>query len=183
MFLALSLTEGDRSRGVIGSILVLAMSCLLYLALRIGFTSGYQHQIDPAHVAAQLRWLNFPDRFFVGLILAQALPLLLLVLIATKAARLAAYLLISAVVMAVTALATEVTDVGLLLGETLPFYATIFILTWNGALPARDKATCLARPASRRAAGCRTCPMTDAERFDARRPKKLRGRNRPRTVV
>jgi hypothetical protein len=59
---------------------------------------------------------------------------------------LAAYLLISAVVMAVTALATEVTDVGLLLGETLPFYATIFILTWNGALPARDKATCLARP-------------------------------------
>jgi hypothetical protein len=25
------------------------------------------------------------------------------------------------------------TDVGLLLGEMLPFYATIFILAWNGA--------------------------------------------------
>jgi len=36
--------------------------------------------------------------------------------------------LISAAAVAVTALATEVSDVGLLLGETLPFYATIFIL-------------------------------------------------------
>jgi len=37
------------------------------------------------------------------------------------------------------ALATDVTDVGLLLGETLPFYAAIFILLWNGALVVRGK--------------------------------------------
>jgi hypothetical protein len=48
--------------------------------------------------------------------------------------------LISAAAVAVTALATDVTDVGLLLGKTLPFYAAIFILAWNGALPASNKA-------------------------------------------
>lgn len=63
MFMALSLIEGDRSRGVVGSILVLAMSCLLYLALRVGFTSGYSHQIDPTQIMAQLKLLNFPDHF------------------------------------------------------------------------------------------------------------------------
>jgi hypothetical protein len=47
--------------------------------------------------------------------------------------------LISAAAVAVTALATEVSDVGLLLGETLPFYATIFILfrKCNGNLHSR----------------------------------------------
>jgi hypothetical protein len=39
--------------------------------------------------------------------------------------------------MALVAIATGVTDVGLLVGETLPFYAVIFILAWNGALPMR----------------------------------------------
>ena len=92
-----------------------------------------------------LKSLNFPAHFFVQLILAQALPPLLLILIATEEPRLAAYLLISAAAVAVTALATEVSDVGLLLGETLPFYATIFILVWNGALPVHDRATCSAR--------------------------------------
>jgi hypothetical protein len=37
------------------------------------------------------------------------------------------------------ALATDVTDVGLLLGETLPFYAAIFMLAWDGALGASTK--------------------------------------------
>jgi hypothetical protein len=141
MFVALLLGEGDRSRGVVGSILALAIGCLLYLALRIGFTSGYAHQVDPAQIVAQFKSLNFSAHFFIQMILAQGLLLLLLVLIATKRPRLAAYLLISAAVVVVTALATDVSDVGLLLGETLPFYATIFILAWNGALPGHAKAT------------------------------------------
>jgi hypothetical protein len=140
MFLASSLAEGDRSRGVVGSILVLATSCLLYLLLRAGFTSGYQHQIDPAQIVAQLKSLNFPGHFFIQLILAQGLPLLLLVFIATKQPRYAAYLLISAAAVSVTALATDVTDVGLLLGESLPFYATIFILACNGVFSGPAKA-------------------------------------------
>jgi hypothetical protein len=139
MFAALLLVEGDRSRGVVGSILLLATSCLLYLALRIGFTSGYAHQIDPAHIVAQLTSLNFPAHFFIQLILAQGILVLLLVLIATKQPRYAAHLLISATAVSAVALATDVTDVGLLLGEMLPFYATIFILAWNGAFAVRAK--------------------------------------------
>jgi hypothetical protein len=111
------------------------------LALRIGFTSGYAHQIDPAHIVAQLKSLNFSAHFFIQIVLAQGLLVLLLVFIANKRARFAAYLLISAAAVAVTALATDVTDVGLLLGETLPFHATIFILAWNGALPGHAKPT------------------------------------------
>jgi hypothetical protein len=139
LFVAVLLSECDRSRGVVGSMLALAISCLLYLVLRIGFTSGYAHQIDPAQIAGQLKSLNFSAHFFIQLILAQGLLVLLLVLIATKQPRHAAYLLIAVVAIVVTALATDVTDVGLLLGETLPFYAAIFILAWNGALPANAK--------------------------------------------
>jgi hypothetical protein len=137
IFLALLVAEGDRSRGVVGSILVLATSCLLYLVLRVGFTLGYQHQIDPPHIIAQLTSLNFPALFFIQLFLAQGMLVLLLIFIATREPRYAAYLAISAAAVAVVALATDVTDVGLLLSETLPFYATIFVLAWNGAPAAR----------------------------------------------
>jgi hypothetical protein len=116
---------------------VLAASCLLYLALRIGFTTGYAHQIDPAGIIGRVAGLTFPAHFFVQLILAQGIPILLLVLSAMKAARYAVYLAAAAGVMALVAVTTGVTDVGLLVGESLPFYAVIFILTWNGALPMR----------------------------------------------
>jgi hypothetical protein len=118
---------------------VLATSCVLYLALRIGFTSGYAYQIDPVHIVTQLTSLNFPAHFFIQLILAQGMLVLLLIFIAIRQPRYAAYLAISAIAVSVVALATDVTDVGLLLGEILPFYATIFILTWHGALAVRAK--------------------------------------------
>jgi hypothetical protein len=145
MFVVPLLVEGDRSRGVVAPIVVLATSCVLYLAIRIGFTSGYQHQIDPAHIVAQLISLNFSPHFFIQLILAQGVLILLLIFIATKQPRYAAYLLASAAAVSVVALATDVTDVGLLLGEMLPFYATIFILAWNGAFAARGKDSTLLR--------------------------------------
>jgi hypothetical protein len=140
MFGTLSLAERDRRPGVVGSIFVLLVGCMLYLALRIGFTAGYQHQIDPAHIAGQFTSLNFPTHFFIQMISAQGMLVLLLILIMTKRPRYAACLLISAAAVCVVALATDVTDVGLLLGETLPFYAAIFMLLWNGALtaPAKD---------------------------------------------
>jgi hypothetical protein len=104
---------------------VLVLSCALYLALRIAFTSGYNHQIDPAHIIVQLTSLHFVSHFFVQLIPAQGLLVLLLVLIAIETPRYAVYLLISSAAIAATALATDVTDVGLLVGENLPFFATI----------------------------------------------------------
>jgi hypothetical protein len=137
MFVAQLVFEHDRRRGVVVSVIVLAASCLLYLALRIGFTTGYEHQIDLVGIAGRVASLSFPAHFFVQLILAQGILILLLVLIAMKVARYAVYLAAAAGVMAFVAVATGVSDVGLLVGETLPFYAAIFILTWNGSLPMR----------------------------------------------
>jgi hypothetical protein len=88
-------------------------------------------------IVGRIASLTFPAHFFVQLILAQGVLILLVVLIAMKAARYAVYLAVAAGVMALVAVATDVTDVGLLVGETLPFYAVIFILIWNGALPMR----------------------------------------------
>jgi hypothetical protein len=141
MFLGLLLWERDRGGGVVGSVLVLVLSCALYLALRIAFTSGYNHQIDPAHIIVQLASFHFASHFFVQLILAQGLLVLLLVLIAIETPRYAVYLLISSAAIAATALATDVTDVGLLVGENLPFYATIFLLTWARAAAVRTEET------------------------------------------
>jgi hypothetical protein len=137
VFLAL-LLAGDRSRGIVASIIVLAASCLLYLMLRIGLTSGYAHQIDPGHVIGQLTSLRFSGHFFSQL-LAQGMPAFLVILIAIRRPRYAAYLLAGATAVCVLAVATDVTDVGLLLGETLPFYAAIFLLAWGRALPLRNK--------------------------------------------
>jgi hypothetical protein len=133
MFLALLLAGEERNRGVVGSIIVLAASCVLYLVLRIGFTSGYAHQIDPIHIIARLTSPSFPAHFFIQMALAQGMLALLLILIAMRQPRYAAYLLASAAIVCVMALATDVTDVGLLLGETLPFYAAIFMLAWSRA--------------------------------------------------
>lgn len=110
---------------------MLAASCLLYLVLRIGLTTGYEHQIDPAGIIGRVTALTFPAHFFVQLILAQGILVLLLVLIAMKTTRYAVYLAASAGVMALVAVATDVTDVGLLVGETLPFYA-VTSLFWPG---------------------------------------------------
>jgi hypothetical protein len=140
MFLALLLFGRDRSRGVLISILVLVASCCVYLALRIGFTAGYAHQIDPARIVAQLGSLSFPAHFFVQLILAQGVIFLLLLLVGIKQPRYAAYLLMAAAGMSFLALSTNVTDVGVIIGETLPFYAVVFILTWNEALPKQVQA-------------------------------------------
>ena len=140
MFGTLCVLERDRRPGVVGSIFVLLIGCLIYLLLRTGFTSGYQHQIDPAHIAGQLTSLNFPTHFFIQMISTQGMLVLLLILIMAKRPRYAVCLLISPATVCVVALATDVTDVGLLLGETLPFYAAIFMVLWNGALtaPAKD---------------------------------------------
>jgi hypothetical protein len=104
-------------------------------AIGRGLTTGYEHQTDPRLIAARLQSLSFPDHFFTQLLLGQGMLLLLLLCIALKRLRYAAYLFAAAATMAIVALAAGVTDVGLLVGETLPFYATIFLLAWNGALP------------------------------------------------
>jgi hypothetical protein len=79
---------------------------LLYLVLRIGLTTGYEHQIDPAGIIGRVTALTFPAHFFVQLILAQGILVLLLVLIAMKTTRYAVYLAASAGVMALVAVAT-----------------------------------------------------------------------------
>ena len=145
MFLALLFFGKERNRGVVGSVALLAASCLLYLVLRIGLTSGYAHQIDPVHIVAQLTSLDFPAHFFIQSVLAQGLLVLLLGLVAMRHPHYAAYLLLSAAAVLVMALATNVTDAGLLLGETLPFCAAIFMLAWSGALTAGAEKTLPAR--------------------------------------
>jgi hypothetical protein len=131
MFLSVILFEGDRCFNTVASALALTVSCLAYLTLRVLFTTGYEHQIVPWLVIANFHSFRpFPE-FLFQWILSQGLLVLLLICIAMKQLRYAAYLLLAAAAMAVVALGTAVTDLGLLLGETLPFYAVMFLLTWH----------------------------------------------------
>jgi hypothetical protein len=151
MFMAVRL-GGDRRRGIVISVALLVGACLLFLMLRVGFTTGYEHQIDPGLIVARLVSPNFPEHFFVQLLLGQGLLILLVLGIALRRPRYACYLLAAAAIMAIVALATDVTDVGLLVGESLPFYAVIFILAWSGHLPRRASAK-LATPGAGEALG------------------------------
>jgi hypothetical protein len=131
MFASQYLFEGDRRRGVAGSVVVLATTCLVYLALRMEFTTGYEYQIDVGEIGARLTALEFPHHFFIQLFLSQALFIVLLLGIAMREPRYVGYLLVSAAVIAIVAIGTAVTDVGILLGETLPFYAVLSVLAWQ----------------------------------------------------
>ena len=79
--------DGDRRRGIVLSVALLVGAGLLYLTLRIGFTTGYEHQIDPGRIVARLAAPNFPEHFFVQLLLGQGLLVLLVLGIALRRPR------------------------------------------------------------------------------------------------
>jgi hypothetical protein len=64
---------------------------------------------------------------------------MLLLGIAMKHARYAAYLLLAAATVSVVGIAARESELALLLGETLPFYAIIFFLSQFGALQPRPR--------------------------------------------
>jgi hypothetical protein len=69
--------------------------------------------------------------FLFQWILSQGLLVLLLFFIALRRPRYAAYLVLAAAAIAVVAAGTANTGLGLLWGETLPFYVLIFLLAWR----------------------------------------------------
>ena len=144
MFLARFLLDGDHRRSDAVSILVLAAGSLSYLLFRKLFTSGNEHQIDPHSLIYGLISFSPSRDFIFQSFLSQGLLVVLLLGIAVKCPRYAAYLLLAAAAVTVVGIATRESQLALLYGETLPFYAIIFFLGQFGALqpepPAVSKA-------------------------------------------
>jgi hypothetical protein len=139
MFSSRLLFEADRRRSDVTSVLVLAAGSLAYLLFRKLFTSGNEHQIDLHSLINGL--ISFrPSRDFIfQSVLSQGLLVMLLLGIAMKHARYAAYLLLAAATVSVVGIAARESELALLLGETLPFYAIIFFLSQFGALQPRPR--------------------------------------------
>jgi hypothetical protein len=134
MFSARLLFDGDRRRSDVTSVLVLAAGSLTYLLFRMLFTSGNEHQIDPHSLINGLISFSPSRDFIFQSFLSQGLLVMLLLGIAVKRPRYAAYLLLAAAAVTVVGIATKESRLALLYGETLPFYAIIFFLTQFGAL-------------------------------------------------
>jgi hypothetical protein len=134
MFSARLVFDGDNRRSDIMSVLVLTAGSLTYLLLRGLLTSGNEHQIDPHSLIDGL--ISFrPSRDFIfQSFLSQGLLVMLLLGIAVKRPRYAAYLLLAVAAVTFVGIATKESRLALLYGETLPFYAIIFFLAQNGAL-------------------------------------------------
>lgn len=134
MFSVRLLFDSDRRRSDVTSVLVLAAGSLTYLLFRKLFTSGNEHQIDPHSLINGL--LSFsPSRDYIfQSFLSQGLLVLLLIGIAMKRLRYAAYLLLAAAVITGVGIAAQESRLALLYGETLPFYAIIFFVTQFGGL-------------------------------------------------
>lgn len=135
MTTALLLFEGGRSRSLVLSALVLLAGCLTYLIMRKLFTTGYEHQISPGAVVTNLTSFRLSREFIFQSILSQGLLLLLVAGIAIKAPRHATCLCIAAAAVIVVALGARVSETALVSGETLPYFAVIFLLTQAGRLP------------------------------------------------
>ena len=129
MFLALLLFEGDRQRSIVSSVLVLTAGCITYLVLRKLFTSGYEHQISPHSIVSSLMSPKLSRAFLFQSVLSQGLLVTLLLGIAVKHLRYAAYLLLAAGAVVTVAFGTKESQTALVSGETLPFYTVIFLLT------------------------------------------------------
>jgi hypothetical protein len=131
MFSARLLFE-DRSRGDLASVVVLIASSVIYLLLRKLFTSGYEHQIDPYQLVTALISFRPSRDFWFQSVLTQGLILVLLVSIALRNPRYAAYLLLSAGAVTMVGMAARESQFALLWGEPLPYYAAFFFVTQFG---------------------------------------------------
>ncbi len=139
VFSAQLLFEAEHRRSVVPSVLVLAVGCLSYLAVRKLFTSGYEHQIDPQSILNSLISLKFSHRYLFQSVLSQGLLAMLLLCIALKRPRYAVYLLLGVGAVTLVAVGTRQSQLALVTGETLPFYAVIFFLTQRGSWPQMEQ--------------------------------------------
>jgi hypothetical protein len=128
MFSALLLFEDDRPRNIVLSVLVLFGGCVFYLALRKLFTSGYEHQISPEFIASSLMSPKFSRAFLFQSVLSQGLLAMLLLAIAVRHPRYAAYLLLATGTMFLVGIGTQESQMALVSGETLPFYMVFFLI-------------------------------------------------------
>jgi hypothetical protein len=128
MFSALLLLEDDRPRNLMLSVSVLIAGCITYLVLRKLFTSGYEHQISPGFIVSNLKSPKFSRAFLFQSVLSQGLLAMLLLAVALKHLRYAAYLLLAAAAVTLVGFGTAESQMALVSGETLPFYAVIFLV-------------------------------------------------------
>lgn len=135
MFCAAWLLKVDRSRDTVYAALVLLAGGFIYLLLRATFASGYEHQISPRHIVDSLTSFRLTRDFVFQSILSQGLFAILIVGISVKAPRYAACLCIAAAAVIATAIGARVSETALVTGETLPFFAVIFVLAQDGRLP------------------------------------------------
>ena len=129
MFASVLIFEADRRSGVILSVLALVVACIAYLLLREQLTSGNEHQITVQPVIAGLLSFKISRDFLFQSILSQALLGWLVLAIAFRDLRYAAYLLLSISVVTLVGIGAQVSQVALVVGEAVPFCATIFLLT------------------------------------------------------
>jgi hypothetical protein len=134
MFSSLLLFDGQRDRRVVSSVLVLIAGCLAYLILRKLYAAGYEHQIEPGSIVRNLMAFDLSRDFIFQSVLSQGLMLVLLLGIAFKYPRYAAYLLLATGAVCFVAVAARVNETALVSGETLPFYAVMFLLAQSGGL-------------------------------------------------
>jgi hypothetical protein len=137
LFSARLLVEESHRSADVKSIFVMAASGLGYLLIRVGFTSGNEHQIDPYSLLEALLSFNPSRDYIFQSFLSQGLLVLLLVSTAVKRPWEAVYLSLAVVAITVLGIATNESGLALLYGETLPFYAIIFYLAWSGDLQER----------------------------------------------
>jgi hypothetical protein len=134
-FSARLLFEDEHCLSIASSVLALVVGCLTYLVVRKLLTSGYEHQIDPQAIMHSLISPKFSPGYFFQSVLSQGLLAMLLLCIAIRQPRYAVYLVLGIGAVTVVGIGTQESQLAWVSGETLPFYATIFLLTQQSASP------------------------------------------------
>ena len=125
---------GRWDRFYLRSAVIIAASCAALIFARTYLVHGYEHQIDLQAVVTNI--LSFrPSREFVfQVVIPQALIFVLLVSLAKSHSSYALALFLSMIAVTIAAIGIGVTAIGRDIGETLPFYAIILLLSKLGGL-------------------------------------------------
>lgn len=117
------------------AIVAAALSAVLVLA-RTYIVHGYEGQMDLHNFIANFIMFRPTREFVFQSVIPQALLVALVISVSAKHSRYALALFISMIAVIVVSIGTGNTATGRVIGETLPFYAIIFLLSKLGILTA-----------------------------------------------
>ena len=125
---------GRRDVFYVQSAGMVAVACAMLLVMRIFLVHGYEHQFGLQSVVTNILSFSPTREFLFQGLIPQAIFIVLLLSLSKKHGSYALALFLAIIPVILVVIGAGITTPGRVIGETLPFYAIIFLLAKIGGL-------------------------------------------------